>query len=125
MQAHEVLQGNIKVHRIEAPHYEQWHPEIFNAYEQFLIHHDLALICSLFSRHRLQVLDIGCGTGNLALKFLQGGHQVDGVDISREMLEVLRYKQPKSDQLRLFELDADSFLDSATVHNEVLLSDVL
>jgi len=34
-----------------------------------------------------RVLDIGCGTGTLALRFLKKGARVDGLDSSRAMLE--------------------------------------
>jgi len=38
------------------------------------------------------VLDVGCGTGRLLLDFLELGLDIDGVDISPEMLELLRVK---------------------------------
>lgn len=37
-------------------------------------------------------LDVGCGTGRLLMPFLQDGLDVDGVDNSREMLEICREK---------------------------------
>lgn len=39
-----------------------------------------------------QVLDIGCGTGRLALPLLEDGHRVHGVDISEAMLGYLAAK---------------------------------
>lgn len=38
------------------------------------------------------VLDVGCGTGRLLLDFLQDGVDIDGVDNSPEMLDLLRQK---------------------------------
>jgi SAM-dependent methyltransferase len=38
------------------------------------------------------VLDVGCGTGRLLLDYMQQGIDVDGVDNSPEMLDLLRYK---------------------------------
>lgn len=41
------------------------------------------------------VLDVGCGTGRILLDFMQQGFDVDGVDNSPEMLELLRQKAEK------------------------------
>ncbi|MCR6544984.1 class I SAM-dependent DNA methyltransferase [Dehalobacterium formicoaceticum] len=49
-----------------------------------------------------QVLDVGCGTGNLLLPLVQGGYQVIGIDNSPEMLSVC--------QDRLFEKNLSSLL---------------
>jgi ubiquinone/menaquinone biosynthesis C-methylase UbiE len=38
------------------------------------------------------VLDVGCGTGRLLLDYLEEGIDIDGVDISPEMLELCRAK---------------------------------
>ena len=41
----------------------------------------------------LEVLDLGCGTGTLAVALAQRGHRVLGVDLSPEMIAVARAKQ--------------------------------
>jgi ubiquinone/menaquinone biosynthesis C-methylase UbiE len=38
------------------------------------------------------VLDVGCGTGRLLLDFLKGGVDIEGVDVSPEMLALCRVK---------------------------------
>lgn len=43
-------------------------------------------------QHGQPVLDVGCGTGRLLLDYLQQGIDVDGVDNSPEMLDLLREK---------------------------------
>ena len=40
-------------------------------------------------------LDIGCGTGRLLLDYLVDGIDIDGVDVSPEMLEICRQKAQK------------------------------
>ncbi|MBI4498086.1 MAG: class I SAM-dependent methyltransferase [Chloroflexi bacterium] len=40
----------------------------------------------------LRMLDVGCGTGFLALLLAELGHQVDGIDLATEMLERARAK---------------------------------
>ena len=44
----------------------------------------------------MQVLDLGTGTGNLALRFVQAGCAVWGVDFSAEMLAKAQAKLPRS-----------------------------
>jgi putative AdoMet-dependent methyltransferase len=53
----------------------------------------------------LQVLDLGIGTGNLALKFDALGCQIWGTDFSTEMLVKARKKLPKA---KLFQADLRS-----------------
>jgi SAM-dependent methyltransferase len=42
----------------------------------------------------LRVLDVGCGTGRLAVAFADAGHRVTGVDPAAAMLEVARARDP-------------------------------
>jgi len=61
------------------------------------------------------VLDLGCGTGNLALKFMDAGSDVIGVDISRRMIEILQRKaetQPRG-RMDLVVADTLEFAQSA------------
>lgn len=107
-----ILDENIKLHAIEAPCYEKLHPEEFNWFEQRRIWRDLKFI-----KERLPggatALDIGCGTGNISLKLIKAGFRVYGVDISEEMLAVLKTKIPAGfkDKIKLFCENIDCFLD--------------
>ena len=38
------------------------------------------------------ILELGCGSGNVTLKLLEKGYEVVGIDISEEMLEIAREK---------------------------------
>lgn len=46
----------------------------------------------LIERIGQPVLDVGCGTGRLLLDYLQQGIDIDGVDVSPEMLDICREK---------------------------------
>ena len=46
----------------------------------------------LITRYGEPALDVGCGTGRLLLDYLASGFEVDGVDVSAEMLDICRAK---------------------------------
>ena len=40
----------------------------------------------------LNVLDVGCGTGEISFVLMEMGHSVTGIDLSESMLEIAREK---------------------------------
>ena len=58
--------------------------------EQRQAWHDL--LSRVVGRAPQHVLDVGCGTGFLALRLAELGHRVDGVDLSAQMIEQARGK---------------------------------
>ncbi len=44
-----------------------------------------------------EVLEIGCGTGNLASKFMESGFRYCGLDMSEEMLAIAKKNYPKGE----------------------------
>ena len=48
---------------------------------------------SLATKEKMNVLDLGCGTGTLTCAFANEGHYVTGVDPSEQMLEQAKKKQ--------------------------------
>ncbi len=63
-------------------------------YDDFLAgeNGDLALYCGLLREEGGPVLELACGTGRLILALLREGKDVDGVDLSAEMLARCRAK---------------------------------
>jgi 2-polyprenyl-3-methyl-5-hydroxy-6-metoxy-1,4-benzoquinol methylase len=117
--AEKILQSNKEVHRLEAEIYDAIHPELFGPYERRRIARDLELIAShLGDCPELRALDVGCGTGNLTLKFLRRGYRVKAVDLSPEMLHRLCLKVGPSDaeHLEVVEGDAEEILSAAETH---------
>jgi ubiquinone/menaquinone biosynthesis C-methylase UbiE len=60
--------------------------------------------------HVKRILDVGAGTGNLAMRLLRNGAEVTAVDVSRSMLNVFRSKVSGSalDALTVFEQSAEN-----------------
>ena len=57
-----------------------------------------------------EVLDLGCGTGNLCMKFIDTGYyNITAVDHSKDMLNILRIKI-KDKKIRLVLSEAGTFL---------------
>jgi len=53
---------------------------------------DRAFYLDLIEERGQPVLDVGCGTGRLLLDFLAIGIDIDGVELSPEMVAILRAK---------------------------------
>lgn len=53
-----------------------------------------AIVARLDLTHDSRLLELGVGTGRIALPFLEAGYRYAGVDLSRQMLAVLRGKLP-------------------------------
>lgn len=59
--------------------------------------------------HRGTVLEIACGTGRVAIRLAQDGVNVVGLDLSPQMIEVVRQKSAGSANVRWVEGDMRSF----------------
>lgn len=55
------------------------------------------------------ILEMACGTGNLTKELLELGYNVDGFDLSVDMLSVAKEKLKRYRNLRLFKLDMTKF----------------
>jgi len=76
----------------------------------------LGHITSVYDRvvelaHGPGILDLGCGTGNLALRLAARGLHVTGVDLSPDMLDVAREKTPASAAVRWVQAGAVELID--------------
>ena len=90
-----ILQDNRTLHRATAGLYDTVHPHMRNSYEQQLQAADIRFMLRRLTGSgspRPHVLDLGCGTGNLTVRFLEEGATVTAVDMSAEMLQVLSSK---------------------------------
>jgi 2-polyprenyl-3-methyl-5-hydroxy-6-metoxy-1,4-benzoquinol methylase len=58
---------------------------------------DVKFLADFFRKHHCRsVIDIGCGTGNHALRLSKMGYQVTGVDVSPTMLKIAKAKEKEA-----------------------------
>src|SRR3954451_14890535 len=69
------------------PEHAVWHDVECGAYEA-----DLALWRELAQKTNDGVLDVGAGTGRVALRLAYAGHEVTALDVDAELLEVLEHR---------------------------------
>jgi ubiquinone/menaquinone biosynthesis C-methylase UbiE/PAS domain-containing protein len=82
------------------------------------MNHHLALVAP---RDGLKVLDLGAGTGNLAVRLLQAGATVTALDKSQDMLNVLRKKcQGFGDRLKVVRRDGCDLTGIAAASYDVV-----
>ena len=59
-----------------------------------------------------KVLDVACGTGDMAVELLQRGCKVTGVDLSEEMMAIAKQKAPQA-EYKLADAERLSFEDAS------------
>lgn len=88
-----IKKENIKVYSSIGKNYDLLHPEVWNWREQMRCWKLLKkTLHNVSNQKNPLILDVGAGTGNLTLKYLSRGCKVISVDISHEMLSVLKKK---------------------------------
>jgi SAM-dependent methyltransferase len=66
--------------------------ELAPLYDAFPFEDDLPLYLELAAAEGGRVLELGCGSGRVALPLLQAKHRVTGIDVSPAMLSILERK---------------------------------
>lgn len=85
---------NAAAHDRVAETYDRKHQEIYNPIEQARLRAVVTDIVASSGRDAPEALDVGAGTGNLALKFLAAGCRVCASDVSPRSLARLVAKAP-------------------------------
>jgi SAM-dependent methyltransferase len=126
MERENIIKENFKLYRLEEDNYIALHPEIYNWFEQKVIHRDIFYITQKINEK--MALDIGCGMGNITLKLLSLGYKVTALDISTTMIKKVKSFLPVeiAANLNIIETDIDTFLSQpAGTYNLVTMSSVL
>ena len=69
--------------------------EIYDIFMKYVDYDGWYNFLKRFIKTKGTVLDLGCGTGEFILRFLEDGFSVVGVDLSEKMLEVAEKKLEK------------------------------
>ncbi len=85
-----IVQANADFYEENASDYEAFQWYFRNSYMQKFWQKEIDLIAAFFGSERFRVLDVGCGTGNLTKKFLSYNCEVDCMDVSQKMLDILK-----------------------------------
>src|SRR3989338_679461 len=71
--------------------YHEMYQSIFDYKKEFQFYN------KLLKKYKCKkILEIGCGTGNLAAFFLKSSYSYLGLDLSNEMLKIAREVEPKA-----------------------------
>jgi len=79
-----------------------------DVYDDWYAHHDVEPIVAALRPIDGPILELGIGTGRIALALADNGAEVWGLDASSEMLDALRAK-PGAERIRTFEADMAGF----------------
>lgn len=120
----EILTANRTLHKDEAEFYDRIHPELTNETERTRLERALTIATThLQDRQGYHALDVGTGTGFVSQALLKRGFVVDAVDISPEMIERLRAKEPDmlaDGRLKTIVVDVDTFFTQTNSRYHVI-----
>ena len=99
-----------------------WNSTFYDNSHDFVAKYGEGTLSYLKARHTENILDLGCGTGDLTQKITLSGSTVVGVDSSIEMLERARTKFPNIEFIQMdateleFKNEFDAIFSNAVLH---------
>lgn len=98
-------------HPIKADH--KWNPSLYDEKHAFVSQYGSNLIDLLNPKLGEYILDLGCGTGDIANTLAEKGIQVKGIDSSDNMINKARQKYP---HIPFIKADATALTETNTYH---------
>lgn len=101
---------------------DQWNPNLYDEQHSFVSNYGSSLIDVLQPKKGEVIVDLGCGTGDLAYQIAQVGATVIGIDQSENMIGQAKKKFPSiefhvEDATTLnFKKNVDAVFSNATLH---------
>jgi len=71
---------------------ERYYSDIARFYEAFATRPDESFFREIAKRYNSPILELGSGTGRITLLLAEDGHEIVGVDLSPEMIDIAREK---------------------------------
>jgi trans-aconitate methyltransferase len=101
---------------------DSWNAKLYDHKHSFVSNYGNSLIELLAPKQGERILDLGCGTGDLANKLYENGVEIIGIDKSENMVEQAICKYPHiqfqvQDATKLpYDSDFDAVFSNATLH---------
>ena len=67
--------------------------EFAEYYDLFAKNNDIPLYLRMADKYGSPILDLACGTGRVSVKLAEAGHEVVGIDATKQMLVVIYIRQ--------------------------------
>ena len=99
-----------------------WDSELYNEQHRFVSNYGADVLQWLDAKAGENILDVGCGTGDLASKILETGASVSGIDASADMIALAQQNYPSiqfavQDASQLdYNREFDAVFSNATFH---------
>ena len=101
---------------------DQWNSTLYDNHHQFVSQYGQGVVELLQAKPHERILDVGCGTGDLAATLTAQGAQIVGIDLSQNMIEAAQQKYPHidfhvGDATKLhYSNEFDAIFSNATLH---------
>lgn len=99
-----------------------WDSKLYNEQHRFISDYGADVLQWLDTKAGENILDVGCGTGDLAAKIQESGATVSGVDASADMIELakqtyptIQFEQADASQLE-YNREFDAVFSNASFH---------
>lgn len=101
---------------------DSWNATLYDDHHQFVSYYGKGMVELLALQQGERILDVGCGTGDLAASLTEQGAHVVGIDLSQNMVDAAAHKYPHIDFAQRdvtnlsFSNEFDAVFSNATLH---------
>lgn len=70
---------------------------------------DYKIYSKILKEYGVDILELGCGTGRIAIPLAENGYNITGIELEKDMINILKSKKYPQDKLKVIQGDARSF----------------